>query len=111
VPDGKQRDAVGEARRLQADTQRNLMDFLRAELSLCQTLAGRAEGQLQSGEPDHAGHTLKIAEKGYSTVERFLSDPKYNKHISGGDQQRFAYDLEQLGVILHRLRDLLTAAL
>jgi hypothetical protein len=107
---GMQRDVGAVIKRLQTDLRRDLLDFLRAEVSLCFTLASSAESQCETGNLEHARHSLDIAQKGYATVERFLADPKHNRHLSSEEKAAFATEVGKLKGELHRLRSQIPTA-
>ena len=91
-----------ETLRLQAEANRNRIDFLRTELEMSFTLAGVAEVEQERGE-SHATQALRDAETGYATLLRFMSDPKHSKHIIEQDRIELATGMERLRAKLDSL--------
>src|SRR5215475_447379 len=89
---------------LRSDLRRNMLEFLRAEIALSFTLAAVAENQFISGEASHAKHTLRLAERGCATAERFLSDAKYNRYIEGEEQVQLQAQVHELRGELDKVR-------
>jgi hypothetical protein len=108
--DTRDPDQPAARKRLHADFRRNMHDFLRAELAMSFTLARSAETEHQSGELRHAQHTLTLAEKGCGTVQRFLADPKYNKHLNPEEQRQLGGELVKLEALLERLHGMQSTA-
>jgi len=98
VPASPQSESV----RLQAEANRNRIDFLRTELEMSFTLAGIAEIEQERGEP-HAVQSLRDAETGYATLVRFLSDPKHSKHMTEQERLELAAGIERLRAKLDSL--------
>jgi hypothetical protein len=94
---------ASEALRVQAEASRNRIDFLQTELKLSFTLASVAEGQQERGEQQEALKSLADAETGYATMVRFLSDPKYCKHITEQESMELSAGMERLRATLDRL--------
>jgi hypothetical protein len=92
-----------ESERLQAESNRNRLDFLRAELETCSTLAKLAEFEQESGDPEHAARSLEHAETGYATLVRFMSDPKHAKHISDEQRRELRAEMERIRAVQDRL--------
>jgi hypothetical protein len=92
-----------ETERLQAESNRNRIDFLRAELETCSTLAKIAEFEQESGDPDHAARSLEHAETGYATMVRFTSDPKHAKHITEAQSKELRAGMDRIRETLDRL--------
>ena len=72
------------------------MDFLRTELEACSTFVGLAETERTIGNDEHAKRAAADAEKAYSTLQRFLSDPKHAKHINAEERQELTERMEEL---------------
>ena len=72
--------------RLLAETNRNRIEFFRAELKLATSCASIAEKCCDMEHRERAQRYIELAEKAYWTLVRFLSDPKHATHI--GEQQR-----------------------
>ena len=98
VPTSPQLESV----RLQAETNRNRIDFLRTELRTCFALASIVEAEQERGE-QHAVQSLADAETGYATLIRFLSDPKHAKHITEQESMELKGGVERLRATLDRL--------
>jgi len=81
---------------LRAESNQNRINFLRNELSLCFTLASVAETERNSGNNEHAKASLADAEKGYATVQRFLSDPKHAKHINDQEHRELTKGMAEV---------------
>jgi len=65
-------------------------------------LAGVAEAEQERGE-QRAVQSLADAETGYATLVRFLSDPKYSKHITEQESMELSAGIERLRATLDRL--------
>jgi hypothetical protein len=92
-----------ESERLQSESDRNRIDFLRAELETCSTLAKLAEFEQESGNPEHAARSLEHAETAYATLVRFTSDPKHSKHITDEQSQELREEMKRIRATLDRL--------
>jgi hypothetical protein len=99
VPTGPASESV----RLQAEANRNRIEFLRVELETSFTLASVAEAEQERGEQQHAEQSLADAETGYATMVRFLSDPKHSKHITEEESRELGAGMERLRATLDRL--------
>jgi len=88
---------------LESQVGQNGIDFLRTDLEVCFIFASVAETHLNSGHQEKAERSIADAEKGYATIQRFLSDPRHAKHISEEDRQEFTAALELLRKMLDRL--------
>ena len=86
-----------------AISNRNRIDFLRTELELCFTFASIAETEHKTGSPEHAKRSVADAEKGYTTLQHFLSDPKHARHIRDDERRELTAGLERLRKILDGL--------
>ena len=71
--------------RLQELTNRNRIDFLRAELETAFLIADLTIQKQQKGNLAGATESLVLAESCYATMVRFVSDPKHSKHIDKED--------------------------
>lgn len=67
---------------LQSESDHDRITFLRTELASCFILAGVAETDQRTHNTVNAKRSLTNAESGYSTLQRFLSDPRHTKFIS-----------------------------
>jgi hypothetical protein len=90
--------------KLQVRADQNRIDFLRAELALSFTFAGLAETKFDSGHLEEAQYSVANAESAYSTVLRFLSDPKHAKHIAYEERRHLRTDLDRLRETIERLK-------
>jgi hypothetical protein len=61
---------------LRDDIERVRLEFIRADLQVCLTLASVAETKYDLGNREPAKRTIASAEKGYSTLLRFFSQAK-----------------------------------
>lgn len=57
---------------LHAESQRNLLDFLRTDLELSFTFADLAERELQMNDREAAARVKGKAEQGFNTIARLL---------------------------------------
>jgi len=95
---------TSEAAILQARSHENRMTFLRTDLELCSTFAGLAEKSIAAGSHEEARRQIGHAEEGYSTILRFLSDPKHARHFSSSDIQELTAGVADLRQRLDRLK-------
>jgi len=65
-----------------AETDRLRFEFLSVEFRLCFTFLDVARVELQSGEREHAEHSIQDAERGCQTIHRFLEDRKHVDHLT-----------------------------
>ena len=65
-------DLFSENRRLRAEIDRALLDFIRTDLGVCLTFATVVETANSVGHRDHAERTIAAAEKGYSDMLRYF---------------------------------------
>ena len=93
-----------ERARLQAESHENRMGFLRTELALCSTFVNLAEKNNETGYYEDAQRYVAHAERGYSTVSRFLSDPKHSKHFSNPELHELTSGLIHLRSTLDKLK-------
>ena len=61
---------------LQAATDQNRLDFLRADLGICFTFADLAKTEREIGDRAAAARILDKAEAGYATILRISADVK-----------------------------------
>jgi hypothetical protein len=61
---------------LRNDVDRVRLDFIRADLQVCVTLASIADTEYDLGNREHAARTIASAEKGYSDMLRYFSQAK-----------------------------------
>ena len=89
-------DTADQSADLESQSDQNRIEFLRTELAACLTFVSLAETERKIGNEEHAKHSAANAEKAYSTLKQFLSDPKHATHISGEERQEFTEGLEEL---------------
>ena len=77
---------MSESPDLQSQSDQNRVAFLRSELAICFTFANVAATERKLGNNEHAKRAMADAEKGYATMQHFLSDAKHAEHIN--DQER-----------------------
>jgi creatinine amidohydrolase/Fe(II)-dependent formamide hydrolase-like protein len=70
----------------------------------CFTFAQMARTHYQLGEPGKAEGDVATAEKGYSTLLRFLTDPKHTEHLATEVQQELRAGLDRLRETLDGLK-------
>ncbi len=99
----KQRE---EAEQVKAESRQVRVQTLTTELSMCFTLAGLAETEFKTGELEAAERTLTDAEKGYSTMVRFLTDPEHARHLSPEVLQELTAGTERLRTTLDAVKRL-----
>jgi hypothetical protein len=92
-----------KSKQLSMETDRNRIEFLRTELQASFTFAKVAETEHSTGEHEHAARSLADAEKAYSTLLRFMSDPKHARHISEEERLELTTGMERLRATLDRL--------
>lgn len=93
MADISQRATIKTSRRLQAETERIRLDFLRTELELSSTFLAIAKSDRKRGLH---GNSLQMAEAGYSTVKRFLSDAKHTKHFTDQEWRELTASMNRL---------------
>jgi hypothetical protein len=81
---------------LQSQSDINRASFLTTELALCLTFSTIAARNHDAGNPASAEQSMVNAEKAYATVDRFLSDPKHSKHLTGEAIKDLRAELGQL---------------
>jgi hypothetical protein len=89
---------------LKAESNRNRIEFLRTEVETCLTLIGLAEAERSMGFHEVAARSLVHAEAAYSTLVRFLSDPKHTKHITDLERQQLIGSMKQVRDKLDELK-------
>jgi hypothetical protein len=89
---------------LEAQTDRNRVQFLQRDLELCFTLASLAETEHDLGHREAANRSVAHAEEGYASIQRFLSDPKHTDHIGGEIGGELMAGLKRLRVTLDGIR-------
>jgi hypothetical protein len=93
-----------EAAILQTKSHEIRLDFLRTDLELCFTFVSLAETRGEAQSHEAARRYAAHAEKGYSTILRFLSDPKHSKYFSYRELQELKAGMSQLRHRLDRLK-------
>ena len=81
---------------LKGRSDQTRIDFLRTELVTGFTLASVAETERQIGDETAAARCLELAEKAYSTLARFLSDPLHAKHIADAEHRELTTGMDRL---------------
>jgi hypothetical protein len=98
--------ALADAK-LQAESDRHRVEFLKNELALCFTFSSIAARKYETGNQESAEKSMANAERAYETVIHLLSDPKHSKHLTKETVQECTAELERLRQRLdglHRLR-------
>ena len=95
---------MGDTRDLQSQLDQNRIDFLRTELGLSLTFANLAQTKREPGKEEHAKRAMASAEKGYATMQRFLSDPKHAEHIKDQERRELTEGMTELRRKLDHLR-------
>ena len=80
-------DILSQLSDAQAQSNQARIQFMQNDLTLCFTFA-----------------TLADAEKGYATVQHFLSDPKHAKHIADDKRRELTASMEKLRERLDSLK-------
>lgn len=93
-----------EMERLTAESHRNRIEFLRTELASCSTFVSVAETEYRSGEHEAAERALAHAKEAYSTVIRFMSEPKYADHMTDDEARELKAGMERLRSTLDDVR-------
>jgi hypothetical protein len=81
---------------LQVQSDLNRAGFLKTELSLAFTFSNIAATKYDGGNRTSAEVSMGNSEKAYSTVIRFLSDPKHSKHLTAEETRDMRTELELL---------------
>ena len=89
---------------LKVNSDRIRIEFLRTELETGFTFATVAETERHIGDDAAATRCLGHAEKAYSTLARFLSDPKHAKNIDDAQHRELTTGMERLREKLDELR-------
>jgi hypothetical protein len=89
---------------LMAKSRQVRIEFLRTEVEACFSFAKVAETERQTGHDEAASRSIEHAEEAYTTLTRFLSDPKHAKHITDEDHRELTAAMERLREELDRLR-------
>ena len=79
-----------------AKLNQDRVEFLRTELKTCFTFIEMARTHYQLREPAEADNDVAAAEKGYSTLHHFLSDPKHAGHLATEVQQEIKTGMERI---------------
>ena len=77
---------------------------MRTEVTTCLTLLGLAETERSIGFHEAAARSLGHAEEGYSTLVRYLSDPKHARHITDLERQELVGGMKQVKDKLDELK-------
>ena len=72
---------------MQAETEQSLVDFLRADVALCNTFADLVLTELMLEDWQAARSALAKSEEGYATVTRLLTKVKDGGHRLSVEQQ------------------------
>jgi hypothetical protein len=91
---------------LEAQTDHNRIHFLQNDLQLCFTLVSLAETEHDVGHQEAAERSVVHAEEGYTSIQRFLSDPKHVDRIDGETRRGLAAGLVRLRARLDGIKDL-----
>src|SRR5207302_4891682 len=67
---------------LQVESEKNRLEFLRTEVSVCCTLIELATTEHQLGHQEAAERSIRHAEEGHATLIRFLSDQMHAQHLT-----------------------------
>jgi hypothetical protein len=81
---------------IKVQSRSRVMEFLRTELSVALIFASLAEGQRRFGNHEAAKRSVADAERGYSALVDFFSEPTCAKLMEPGEQAEFATGLERL---------------
>jgi hypothetical protein len=92
---------------MRAETGKTEVDFLKTELDSCFTFASLAETEFKIGHREAAERSLAHAQKAYGTLGRFLSDPKFAKHLPAQAKQELAARLGDVHALLNNVRQLM----
>jgi len=89
-------DETDPLAKLQAESDRQRVNFLESELALCLTFSIRAATNYETGNRTSAERSISRAERAYATLARFLSDPKHSKRLTREQTRRMTAELERL---------------
>jgi hypothetical protein len=92
-----------ESLRIQNETERARLDFIKADLELCLTFTTVAETAYSMGHVEHAEQLVVRAEHGYADLLRFFSRAK---RITPEIQQELQSKFKELRERLDRLQRL-----
>jgi len=81
---------------LRSELDQRRVDFLKADLTVCFTFAKVAATELKIGDRKAAAKAVGHAERGYETINRFLTYPKQVSHLTGDQIQKFKAELQRL---------------
>ena len=82
--------------KLQADSDRHRVEFMKIELALCFTFSIIAARKYETGSRESADRSMAKAEKAYETVLKLLTDPKHSTHLTEETIQETTGELERL---------------
>jgi hypothetical protein len=82
--------------KLQADSDRHRVEFMKNELALCFTFSIIAARKYETGSQESADRSMAKAEKAYETVLKLLTDPKHSTHLTEEIIQETKGELERL---------------
>ena len=86
---------------LRDDVDRVRVDFIRADLQVCLSLASIADTEYDLGNREHAARTTANAEKGYSAMLRYFSQAK---NLAPCTEAELQFTLHRLRERLDRLQ-------
>ena len=95
---------MGELSSDLANLDQDRVEFLRTELKTCFTFAELARTHYKLSEPAEADNDVANAEKGYSVLLHFLSDPKHAEHLATEVKQELTAGLDRLRETLDRVK-------
>ena len=92
-------DFAARLAKLNRETQESRYQFLKVELRTCFNAVDFGALQLEQGDREYAAREILAAEKGYSTILRFLPG-------LDGEERRSEIEsaLSRLGEVINRLR-------
>ena len=90
------RDQSERTQRLEEQQDQNWIDFHKSDVELSLTMAEIARAEMGYGNSEHASEAWERAERGYSTVAKFLDDPKHADHIDDAARQQLDTQLQRL---------------
>ena len=90
------------ARMLNADSERNGLEFVNTELDLSRTFAATAIGSLSAGHVNKAKQSALAAKAAYRAVQKFL--PKLS--VKGEQRERIAVKLANLAPLIKKLSEI-----
>jgi hypothetical protein len=102
-------DQVNRVLEINSEAGQLCLEFVKTELKAYFAVTSRAETQYESGRPEAARKSQALAETGYVTIQRYMSDPVYSKHLRGEERREIDSELGAFRRALDWLRGVAAA--